>query len=128
MKEETNPITVNQCIHRYDGPSIDGVVRCNWCGKPEPTSLPSKPEEEKPDLQHFLRSFRLSYTLEGDDNGGLSLLDRLTPDEDESVTRGLQEIEFLAEEIEDIFILPLQSRIKELEKENADLKFFIRIT
>lgn len=22
------------CNHRYDGPSIDGIVRCHWCGEP----------------------------------------------------------------------------------------------
>src|SRR5688572_10349079 len=23
---------VEKCIHRFDGPSIDGIVRCHWCG------------------------------------------------------------------------------------------------
>lgn len=51
-------------------------------------------------LIDLLQSHRLSYTFEQDGETGLSLLDRLTPEGDSDVSRGKDEIQFLAEEIE----------------------------
>lgn len=49
-------------------------------------------------VHEALNSFRLSYTYD-EDREGLQLVDRLTPPQDETVTRGLQEIEYLTDHI-----------------------------
>lgn len=73
----------------------------------------------KTELENLIASHRLSYTLEDNESIGLSVLDRLCPDGDYNVERGNSEITFLAEEIENTFILPLES-------ENAALKESLR--
>lgn len=79
-------------------------------------------KEEKPDLIQELRSYRLTYHFEDAEGTGLSLLDRLSPDDDSDVGRGLEEIQFIAEHIEDLFITPLQSQLSSLQQENESWK------
>jgi hypothetical protein len=82
----------------------------------------------KPDLIDELCSFRLSYTFEGPDyDSGISLLDHLTPDEDEDISRGRDEISFLAEHIEETFILPLQKENEVLNEKNELLNNEVEI-
>lgn len=80
---------------------------------------------EQPDLIDVICSFKLSYTRDGDGDA-FSILDRLTPDEDNDISRGKDEVAFLAEHIGEMFIVPLQSRIKELEEQNSSLVHSIR--
>lgn len=35
------------CNHRFDGPSIDGIVRCHWCGEPRENSVVEKNENQE---------------------------------------------------------------------------------
>jgi hypothetical protein len=81
--------------------------------------------ETRKRLQELLQGHNLSYTLHQDEqDGGLALVDKLTPEGDESITRGIEEIEYIVDAILEEFTIvraaadtEQQNKIKELEEE-----------
>lgn len=60
-----------------------------------------------------VRSHKLKHHFEwGEDNTTISVLDRLTPDKDSDISRGLEETELLADELWNTHVLPLHEELK----------------
>lgn len=57
---------MQRCSHEYHGPSVDGFVRCHWCGTPKESPIEAKTQEidhdGKLDLPWFLQPYTDRYT------------------------------------------------------------------